>query len=65
MRTTNGKTPLIIHAAAAAHTLKGWGSHAPVAKKSNRTPDLTITGRNIPGHKGSIHCNAILAGTVT
>jgi len=36
-----------------------------VAKKSNQAPDLTIIRRNIPGHKGSIHLYAILAGTVT
>jgi len=36
-----------------------------MARKSNQAPDLTITGQNIPGHKGSIHLYAILAGTVT
>ena len=34
-------------------------------RKSNQAPDFNITRQNIPGHKGSIRLNAILAGTVT
>ena len=34
-----------------------------MAKTSNQSPDLSITRRNIPGHKGSTRLYAILAGT--
>jgi len=65
METTYGKTPHTIHATAEACTLKGWGSHAPIGKDKQPGSRFNITGRNIPGHKGSTHRDTILAGTAT
>jgi len=52
MGTNYGKTPLTIHATAKAHTLKGWGSHAPMERKSNQVPDVTSLGKTSQGTRG-------------